>query len=150
MRGTLAGTAVTLAAGVLLAGSLTTASAAPAAPAPHGSPPPTVLLDCEWKQDVRPTEFILACGDGNNRFSGLRWQEWGTQRATAVGVNEANDCEPYCAAGTFHSFRVTVRLDQPKVWTKDANVQHFTRMQVTYSDARPGGSEQVVTYPLWD
>ncbi|MFG2637845.1 hypothetical protein ACGFX8_29105 [Streptomyces sp. NPDC048362] len=150
MRGSMTGTAVTLAAGAVLMASMTTASAGPATTAAKAAPPLPVLVDCQWQRDIRPTDFILACGDGNSRLSGLQWQHWGSDTATASGVNLVNDCKPYCAAGRFRYYQVTVRLDRPQAWKKDVNVQHFTRMSLTYAGARPKGFQQVVTYKLWN
>ncbi|MER6028861.1 hypothetical protein [Streptomyces sp. NPDC001851] len=150
MRGTVMGTAVTLAAGALLTAAMTTASASPPAAAGRVDPPRPVLVDCTWHRNVRPADFILACGDGNSRLMGLHWTRWSPDGATATGVNWVNDCKPYCAAGRFHGYRVTVRLDEPKSWTKHPSVQHFTRMSLIYADARPDAFKQVMTYPLWD
>ncbi|MGW1002671.1 hypothetical protein [Streptomyces sp. NPDC002520] len=164
MRGSLVGTAVTLAAGVLLTAAMTTASASPpggsasatasmsaTASAPVAKPAPRpVLVDCTWARHVRPTDFILACGDGNSVLTQLNWTQWTDQSAVAEGMNAVNDCKPYCAAGKFHSYPVTVRLERPEPWKKDPNVTHFTQMSLTYSGARPDGFTQVMTYPLWD
>ncbi|MEU9445485.1 hypothetical protein AB0D42_32320 [Streptomyces sp. NPDC048304] len=150
MRGSVMGTAVTLAAGALLTAAMTTASASPpTAAAQHGTPRP-VLVDCTWHTDVRPTDFILACGDGNSRLMGLHWKQWSPDRATATGVNMVNDCKPYCAAGHFHGYPVTVRLEDPKPWKKHPGVRHYTLMSLTYQQGRPDGFQQVMTYPLWD
>ncbi|MFD0395698.1 hypothetical protein ACFQ3Z_41165 [Streptomyces nogalater] len=86
----------------------------------------------------------------NSRLTGLRWSEWGPGEATAVGVNVVNDCEPYCAAGTFHSYPVTVRLDGAKPWKDRPGVDHYTRISLTYPGDRPEGYQQVMSYPLWD
>ncbi|MFG2881279.1 hypothetical protein ACGFYV_02965 [Streptomyces sp. NPDC048297] len=169
MRGSLVGTAVTLAAGALLTAAMPTASASPPggtaeaastpataspsvpASAPVAEPAPRpVLVDCAWARHVRPTDFILACGDGNSVLTHLNWTKWTDSGAVAEGMNAVNDCKPYCAAGTFHSYPVTVRLDRPEPWKKDPDVTHFTRMSLTYSDARPDGFTQVKTYPLWN
>ncbi|MCS0602681.1 hypothetical protein NX794_15890 [Streptomyces sp. LP11] len=151
MRGSLTGTAITLAAGALLTAAMSTASASTATTsAPKVASPAPVLVDCQWQRDVRPTDFILACGDGNSRLSGLQWKQWGADGATATGVNMVNDCKPYCAAGHFRYYQVSVRLDRPQAWKKDPAVQHFTRMSLTYTDARPDGFQRVMTYPLWD
>ncbi|MEU0335121.1 hypothetical protein [Streptomyces sp. NPDC006193] len=150
MRGSVTGTAITLAAGTLLTAAMTTASASPPPAVHRAAPPRPVLVDCLWHRTVQPTDFILACGDGNSRLTGLHWSQWSGTSATAVGVNMVNDCKPYCAAGTFRSYPVTVRLDGPQPWKKDPGVQHFTRMSLTYTGARPEGFQQVVTYPLWD
>ncbi|WP_430383460.1 hypothetical protein [Streptomyces sp. P10-4] len=153
MRGSVVGTAVTLAAGALLTAAMTTATASPPpttpAPSRTGASQP-VLVDCLWQQTVRPDDFILACGDGNSRLTGLRWSEWGPDGATAEGVNMVNDCKPYCAAGTFRSYPVTVRLDGATSWKKHPEVQRYDRMSLTYPEDRPEGFKQVMTYPLWD
>ncbi|MFE9453724.1 hypothetical protein [Streptomyces sp. NPDC006739] len=151
MRGRLTGTAITLGAGVLLTAGLTTASAAPpTTPPTRAAALQPVLVDCLWHRNVRPADFILACGDGNSRLTALHWSQWGPSGAKAVGVNVVNDCDPYCAAGRFHPYPVTVRLDRPQPWKKDPGVRHFTRMTLTYSGARPDGYHQVETYPLWN
>ncbi|MFI1767294.1 hypothetical protein ACH41H_35295 [Streptomyces sp. NPDC020800] len=151
MRGSLVGTAVTLAAGVLLTASMTTATASPPAAAdPKTETRQPVLVDCFSKRNVRPTDFILACGDGNSRLVELHWTQWSPYGATAVGMNAVNDCKPYCAAGTFRFYPVTVRLDSPQSWKKHPGVQHFTRMSLTYGNARPASFKQVMTYPLWN
>ncbi|MFI2764091.1 hypothetical protein ACH5A3_35435 [Streptomyces echinatus] len=153
MRGTVVGTAVTLSAGALLTAAMTTATASP--PTAATTPPRTavaqpVLVDCVWQRTVRPIDFLLACGDGNSRLTGLHWEQWSPTKATAVGVNVVNDCKPYCAAGRFHSYPVTVRLDGTKPWKKHPGVQRYTLMTLTYSDSRPEGFKQVMSYPLWD
>ncbi|POX45459.1 hypothetical protein C3489_34135 [Streptomyces sp. Ru71] len=131
-------------------GPVSSASAAAhTAPAARHAPRP-VLVDCLFHPQVRPADFILACGDGNSRLSSLHWKQWDTGVAVAEGVNAVNDCKPYCAAGHFHSYAVTVRLDRPKAWKKHPQTQHYTRMTLTYSDGRPSGFDRVVTYPLWD
>ncbi|MFF9765581.1 hypothetical protein ACIGXF_19320 [Streptomyces sp. NPDC053086] len=153
MRGTLAGTAVTLAAGALLTASMSTATASPpdtaTTPPAHTATQP-VLVDCLWQRTVRPGDFILACGDGNSRLTGLSWTKWGPDRAVGVGVNMVNDCKPYCAAGRFHAYPVVVRLDGSEPWKKHPGVQRYSRMSLSYPDARPQGFDTVMTYPLWD
>ncbi|MFH8430858.1 hypothetical protein [Streptomyces sp. NPDC018056] len=148
-------TAVTLGAAVVLSAALGTVSAASAAPAAptaaghtwHRQP---VFVDCLWKPRTRPEAFILACGDGNSRLSSLRWTRWDGRAAVARGVNVVNDCKPYCAAGTFHSYPVVVRLDRAEPWKKHPRVQHFTQLTLVFPGARPAGYERTVTYPLWN
>ncbi|MDT9701840.1 hypothetical protein [Streptomyces sp. P17] len=109
-----------------------------------------VLVDCLWHPQVRPSEFMLACGDGNSRLASLDWSRWGTDSARAEGVNWVNDCKPYCAAGRFHAYPVTVRLDHPKPWKKRPQVSHYTRITLVYTDSRPERFSQTQSYPLWD
>ncbi|WSB04855.1 hypothetical protein OIE54_39855 [Streptomyces sp. NBC_01794] len=139
-------TAVMLCAAAALAAAVVPASASARAP----SPPHVVAVDCFSKSQVRPGDFLLACGDGNNRLTALRWSSWGPKSAVGSGLDVVNDCQPYCAAGKFHSYRVTVRLDRPETWQKHPELQHFTRMRLIYTDNRPARVQQEVTYKLWD
>ncbi|MEU0970509.1 hypothetical protein ABZ357_35770 [Streptomyces sp. NPDC005917] len=150
MRRPVVGTAIGLGAALLLTAAMTTASATPPTSAAPKATQHPVLVDCLWHQQFRPSDFILACGDGNSRLIGMHWTQWDDKTAVAVGVNVVNDCKPYCAAGTFHGYRVTVRLDLPTAWKKHPNVQQYTRMTLTYADARPQGYTQVMNYPLWN
>ncbi|WP_405864997.1 MULTISPECIES: hypothetical protein [unclassified Streptomyces] len=151
MRRPALSTAITL----CLAASLAAAAGAPSAarPAAHAARQQArvpVIVDCFWHPKVRPTAFMLACGDGNSRLSSLRWSQWGTNSARAEGINVVNDCKPYCAAGRFHSYRVVVRLDHAKPWKKRPQLQHYSRMTLTYPDGRPDKFPRTVAYPLWD
>jgi hypothetical protein len=64
---------------------------------------------------ARPTRVILACGDAALGLTRMRWTSWGGSAARGHGFVSINDCEPYCAAGTFHQYRVRVVADRPKV-----------------------------------
>lgn len=138
-----------------LAATLGTASAAtqdghaePRRAAHHRTADP-VLVDCLGRPGVRPADYVLACGDGNSRLTSLHWQRWDATAAVARGVNVVNDCEPYCAAGTFRSYGVVVRLDRPHSWQQEPDVRQYTRMTLTYTGDRPEGSARVVTHTLW-
>ncbi|MEV6017106.1 MULTISPECIES: hypothetical protein [unclassified Streptomyces] len=144
-------TAFTVLAAAALAAVMGTASAAPASSHPVKQRQTTpVLVDCLWHPDVRPADFILACGDGNSRLTSLDWSHWNQRSAVAEGVNMVNDCKPYCAAGKFHSYPVVVVLDQPQQWKKQPQVQHYTRMTLIYTHDHPDGYAQKVSYPLWN
>ncbi|MFE6364264.1 hypothetical protein ACFVP3_30250 [Streptomyces sp. NPDC057806] len=109
-----------------------------------------VLVDCSWRAEVRPSDFILACGDGNSRLASLRWSRWDAGAAQAKGVNWVNDCKPYCAAGRFQVYPVTVRLDRAEPWKKRPELSHYSRITLVYTDSRPERVAQTVSYPLWD
>ncbi|MEV6123345.1 MULTISPECIES: hypothetical protein [unclassified Streptomyces] len=141
---------VTLCAAATLAVPLGTASAAPSpdrTTTRRGGDP--VLVDCASRPEVGPASFILACGDGNSRLASMSWVRWDARAAAGRGVNVVNDCVPYCAAGTFHSYPVRVRLDQPRPWEKDPGQEHYTRITLVYTDGAPDGAPRVVTLPLW-
>ncbi|WP_328876044.1 hypothetical protein OHT76_41500 [Streptomyces sp. NBC_00287] len=148
-------TTVTLCAVAALAAAAGAPPGARPAPAPAaqtaqqrtGLP---VLVDCLWHPQVRPSEFMLACGDGNSRLASLRWSQWGADSARAEGVNWVNDCKPYCAAGRFHAYPVTVRLDHPQPWKKRPQLSHYSRITLVYTDSRPERFSQTQSYPLWD
>ncbi|MEE1752025.1 hypothetical protein [Streptomyces sp. SP18CS02] len=122
------------------------ASASTGAPAPAQ----VVAVDCFSEAQTRPTDFLLACGDGNNRLTQLEWSSWGPTAAVAKGLDVVNDCEPYCAAGTFRSYAVTVRLDRPEAWEAQPELERFTQLRLTYTDDRPPRVPREVTYELWD
>ncbi|MGW1541227.1 hypothetical protein ACWCPM_13490 [Streptomyces sp. NPDC002309] len=141
--------AVTLCMAAALAATLGTASGAPSrASTAHEAKEP-VLVDCFWRTTVRPDDFMLACGDGNSRLASLKWLRWDGEAAMARGVNWVNDCKPYCAAGRFRSYPVTVRLEEPKPWKKNPEMQQYGKMSLTYPEGRPEGFTKVETYPLW-
>ncbi|MFF4350231.1 hypothetical protein [Streptomyces sp. NPDC001530] len=108
-------------------------------------------MDCFSHGQIRPGDFLLACADGNNRLTALRWSSWGPTSAVARGRDVVNDCDPNCAAGTFHTFPVDVRLDRPEPWRDHPGQQRFTRLRLVYTDNRPPRIQQrEVTYELWD
>ncbi|MBA4862257.1 hypothetical protein H1V43_12840 [Streptomyces sp. PSKA54] len=141
-------TAVTLCAAAALA-AVAPASTSAGASSPTPDPDP-VLVDCFFDPQVRPDDFILACGDGNNRLVDLRWSSWGPAVAEARGVDLVNDCRPYCAVGKFHAYPVTVKLDRPEPWEKDPDQDHYTRMRLVYTDDKPAQADKEETFKLWD
>lgn len=58
----------------------------------------------------RPTQIVLACADGGYYLSGLRFSSWGGPVARGQGFASINDCDPYCAVGTFRRYPVRVVL----------------------------------------
>ncbi len=136
------------------ASALAATAAAPvsaSAAAPSRAPAArTVVVDCFSHPRVRPGDFLLACGDGNNRLVSLRWTHWGPASAVGTGLDAVNDCVPYCAAGTFHSYPVQVRLDRPATWRNHPGTQRFTRLRLVYSDGVPAHTPRVAHRTLWD
>ncbi|GKQ33996.1 hypothetical protein [Streptomyces sp. A012304] len=143
-------TAALLCAALGLTAAVGTASAAPTEPRSARQASGPVLVDCLWRSQVRPDAFLLACGDGNSRLVSLKWDHWKAGSAKATGVSVVNDCEPYCAAGTFRSYPVVVRLDEPRAWQKDPRTQRYGRISLEYPGERPEQFRRVMTYPLWD
>ncbi|MET9465653.1 hypothetical protein ABZY44_12750 [Streptomyces sp. NPDC006544] len=142
---TLLCTAVAVTAAVIPASAHTgRTGATPSAP----SADPVVVVDCSSQAQMRPAEYILACGDGNNRLVGLRWNTWGAKTATATGTDMVNDCVPYCAAGRFRAYPVTVTLSHPQAWPEHPDVQRFTTIRLLYTDTAPHPVPKDVSYKL--
>ncbi|WP_405922237.1 hypothetical protein [Streptomyces sp. NBC_00122] len=143
-------TATLLCAAVALVAAAVPASAQPgAAPAPTPKPGTVVVADCFDQAQVRPEEYLLACGDGNNRLVELRWDTWGQRTATATGTDMVNDCSPNCAAGRFHPYPVTVTLSKPQPWPERDHVRRFTMIRLVYPDNAPyPDAKKDVSYKL--
>lgn len=109
---------------------------------------PVVVVDCFAQAQMRPSEYLLACGDGNNRLVGLRWETWGPGSATATGTDMVNDCRPYCAAGRFHAYPVRVTLSNPQAWPDHPDLRRFTTIRLVYTDTAPDPVPKDVTYKL--
>ena len=84
-------------------------SAANAAPV-DANGRPFVLWDCESKPQVEPASLVLACGDGGDRMTAMRWSSWTPTHATGTGIQSLNDCTPNCATGHFHDYPVDISL----------------------------------------
>ena len=81
------------------------AAAAIAHPAP-------AWTSCSGKASVQPHSIVLACADGNFYADHLHWTSWNAKSATATGIGHQNDCKPYCAAGHFHAYKISIRLSK--------------------------------------
>jgi hypothetical protein len=94
-----------------------------------------VAINCQGRPQVRPRSFTLACADGNDYLSGLRWTSWAPGLARATGLQTVNDCVPYCAAGHFHRYPVDAVF-----WGSAAagpGRQRYTTITLVYPGARP-------------
>jgi hypothetical protein len=99
--------------------------------------PPTVP-NCVT-QVAAPRHLMLACGDGNFWLDGMTWRNWGAAQATGTGTVHANDCKPYCAAGHFHTYPVTVTMSHLIRCTTKG--RQYTKLYIRYTAAhRPGTS----------
>lgn len=149
-------TVVMLCAALGLTATVGSATAASAASPPTGREAAVrqatapVLVDCFGHAQVRPGDFILACGDGNSFYCVAALGQLGRGVGARQGVNVVNDCDPYCAAGAFHRYAVVVKLDRPQPWKKNPRMQHYSRITLTYPGDRPQQFGRVVTYPLWN
>ena len=111
-----------------------------------------VVVDCQSQPQLRPGKLTLSCADGNDYLTGLSWASWTAGLASATGVQEVNDCIPYCTVGHFHGYPVDV------VFWGDASLpgrlggQRYTSVTLLYPGARPNigahPAPATVTLPL--
>jgi hypothetical protein len=87
----------------------------------------------------KPVSLVLACADANYALERIAWRGWGAPSATATATVRANDCKPYCAAGHFHMYPVTVTVDRP---TRCGLARTYDRLTILYARARPAGVAQ--------
>ena len=103
--------------------------------------PPPVVPTCVTRA-AAPKTWTLACADGNFYLTGLHWKNWGDAAATATGVAHANDCNPYCAAGHFHTYRIVAEVSRLRTCYGRRQYLHLV---VRYTaDHRPGVSNPEV------
>ncbi len=88
---------------------------------------------------VRPHSIVFACADANLYATGLKWTRWDATGAVGAGTGHANDCTPYCAAGHFHTARVSVRLGGVALCGTGKKPQ-FTSLSWRYVGAKPSGA----------
>lgn len=86
--------------------SVTAAAAVAAAFAPavvvHAAGPDPVVYDCTRTADQavqRPSNILLACGDGGLWVKDITWTSWGPNTAEGDGTQSRRVCLPNCAAG---------------------------------------------------
>lgn len=97
--------------------------------------PRPAWVDCMHHRDIRPAGLVIACGDGNFWLNRLDWTTWGSKSATAHGVGHLNSCTPYCAAGHFHAYGISIRLSHPVTCGGTRPV--FARFTWRWSRPRP-------------
>jgi len=137
------GTAATGTAAVARETTVTGATAAPL----------YVLLDCASRGQVRPSGYVLACGDGGAGLAGTHWTGWTPQLASAYGTFYENDCIPNCASGHFHNYPALVTAWGSGSMLGHPSERRYTELTLIFTGARPpvyklvnGG--YVATYPL--
>jgi hypothetical protein len=130
---------------ILLAVAATGCASAPAsttdsalithrAPAASGK---TVVVNCLFKQQTRPSSFVLTCADAGDVLVHLHWVSWGSGAAFAAGIEQVNNCRPDCAAGKFVSYPVLVDLWRPEPLPAHPGTFYFSRVTRVYTANRP-------------
>ncbi|MGZ4169503.1 MAG: hypothetical protein ACXVFO_20910, partial [Solirubrobacteraceae bacterium] len=106
---------------------------------------------------VRPGQIVYT-GDGSGllagpgqggrhpKFGRLKWTSWTATAALGSGADWINNCEPFCAAGSFAQHPVTIKLYRPR---RLAGLQVFTRMTIHYTrGANPYTHKPTETFML--
>ncbi|MFL5859864.1 MAG: hypothetical protein ACJ780_03670 [Solirubrobacteraceae bacterium] len=106
---------------------------------------------------VRPAQIVYT-GDGSGflagtgtsgrrpKFGRLKWTEWTGTAALGSGADWLNNCEPFCAAGSFSQHPVDIKLYRPR---RMVGLEVFTRMTIHYTaKANPYTHNRVETFTL--
>src|SRR5262245_40582702 len=82
---------------------------------------------------IRPRHIIFTCEGEDFYMTQGVWASWHRWRAVGTGLFHANDCDPSCVEGTFHSMRGEVVL-RHRALCPDAHRhrQVFTRAMITF------------------
>jgi len=122
------------------------------------SAPQTVVVNCLFESQTRPSSFILTCADAGDVLADLHWVSWGTAAAFATGIEQINNCTPDCAAGKFINYPVLVNLWRPEPLPHHPGTFYFSRVTRVYTANRPplyycNGKQtcypQTATFDLW-
>jgi hypothetical protein len=122
---------------VVATGCASSTRAADTALLQRTSPAPTVIVNCQFKPQTRPSWFILTCADANDVLAHLHWVSWGSGAAFATSVEQVNNCTPDCAAGRFINYPVLVDLWRPEPLPGHPGVRYFSRVTRVYTANRP-------------
>jgi hypothetical protein len=101
-----------------------------------GSSAVPVVVACINTTRIRPSEYVLPCGDGNAYLYHLNWSAWGSSSALASGTYIFNDCTPSCVGGHGHSFGVLAVLWDVQPWPGHVGVRYFTRLTIIFTGNR--------------
>jgi hypothetical protein len=86
--------------------------------------------DCQ-RPRIRPANMVFACADHGYYATHLTWMVWHLKHATGEGLFHQNDCDPNCAAGTFHNSRGRIVL-RGRTWCGGLHRFVFTRVTAVY------------------
>lgn len=95
------------------------------------------------KSQVRPATIVIACADDNLQLTKLHWSSFGGTSAYGSGQYYVNNCTPYCAAGKFHSYPISVVLSAAAPCTDRHD--DYRRATVDFTDKRPPGVKSAHT-----
>jgi hypothetical protein len=99
------------------------------------------------KSQVRPRTITVACADGNLVLAHVHWSSFGASSARATATYYVNDCKPYCAAGRFHSYPITLVLSKAKPCPDGKD--DYRLATVGFTAKRPPGLGTSAAFPLF-
>ena len=102
--------------------------------------------DCSTPR-YKPHHLIAACGDAGLQVNAIAWSHYGTRTALGSGTARTNTCKPDCAAGHFREDPAAVKLFRPR-FCHNVGLFAFTRLQVTYTNGKPPGSDRSIRFPF--
>ena len=131
-----------LALGAALPALAAPAAATPRTHAPRGVTrsavqPRDMVVNCTGRARVKPRGLVLACADGNDYLTGLRWASWAGGVAFGRGTEHVNTCVPDCASGRFRAYRVLLTLWRPVPRLHHPGQARFSRLTGIYPGRRP-------------
>jgi hypothetical protein len=100
----------------------------------NSAPTPEQILtwDCETAV-YKPESIIITCADGGIFVEKIRWNAWGLEGATGIGIYSENLCQPNCAEGK----RVTAPVDITLSNLTEQNDKYYLRtLDITTSDGK--------------
>lgn len=104
--------------------------------------------DCS-RPRVKPSRIVATCADGGFYFTAQHWTYWNGREAGAKGKVHVNDCDPFCAGGTFHTFKAKIRLSKVRVKTCNGRrVPMFQKAKVRIIGSKPDWIERTRKFPL--
>jgi hypothetical protein len=114
-----------------------------------------VVISCTMQHQVKPTSYILACGDAGALIFKMQWASWGRSAAFGGGTYSLRVCIPNCAQGKTVTFPILAALWRVKPLPSDHTVHYFTRLTLIFTGNRAykaGGKTfhepQTLTVPL--
>lgn len=117
---------------VVVAGAIT-----PSAALASGSSSQVWAINC-FREQYKPKEIVLACGDGATWLANLSWSSWSGATASGRGAYKINDCTPTCVSGQAHSYSVAIVLSKPGSCPGQRH-RAFRRLAVAFGHTRPQG-----------
>jgi hypothetical protein len=132
-------------------------AAGPARPTSRAAAPASVpvVITCALQPQVRPSRYILACGDAGALIIRLSWASWGSSAAFAAGTYSLNSCTPTCMARHFVNFPMLAALWRAVPWPGHAGKRYFSRLTIIFTGNRAYRSQgkllhlpPTLTFPL--